>query len=65
MLYRVAQKNNTENMSNIYNELNTCIRSKCKSLLSYWKIQLLALIIMYLMSLHDFLHSYFIYVSYL
>ena len=41
---RVAQKNNTESMSNIHNKLNTCISSKCKSLYQ----QLLALIIVYL-----------------
>ena len=31
-IYRVAQKNNTESMSNIQNKLNTCISSNCKSL---------------------------------
>ena len=61
IIYRVAQKK-PESMSNIHNTLNTCISSKCKSPLNnYWTNikmyfiyqQLLALIIIYLMSLHS------------
>ena len=52
------RKNNTESMSNIHNKLSTCISSKCNN---YWTNitiyfiyqQLLALIIIYSVSLHS------------